>query len=101
MKKKGGYSTYTLSYKLEIDEYKANEKLFGSIIELKDQVFKLEAEKSSAYKAGYDEAYGKYEKLNDDYVKLLKTPPKVEFKPPSMWSTLGGTLLGLALGIGI
>ncbi|NQY30973.1 MAG: hypothetical protein HRT69_16085 [Flavobacteriaceae bacterium] len=90
-----------IAYKKEIDEYKANEKLYGNIIELKDEVFTLEAEKSSAYKTGYDEAYDKYEKLNEDYIKLLQTPPTVEFKPPSIWSALGGTALGLALGIGI
>jgi hypothetical protein len=90
-----------LAYKKQIDEYKANEKLYGSILTLKDTVFRLETEKVSAYKTGYDEAYGKYEKLNADYIELLKKPPSVEFKPPSLWSALGGTALGLALGIGI
>jgi len=90
-----------LFFKKEIKEYKANEKLYGTIFELKDEVFRLEAEKSSAFKTGYDEAYTKYELLNKDYIKLLKEPPVIEVKPPSLWMALGGTALGLALGIGI
>jgi len=90
-----------LSFEKQNTEYQANEKLYGSILDLKDQVFKLETEKSAAYKTGYDEAYAKYEKLNEDYVTLLKEPPTVELKPPSLWTVLGGTALGLALGIGI
>ena len=90
-----------LTYKAQIETYKANEALYGSVLELKDQVLKLETEKTTAYYTGYEEAYQKYELLNQEYIELLKKPPTVEVKPPSFWTAIGGTLLGIALGVGI
>ena len=90
-----------LTYKAEIETYKANEELYGSVLELKDKVLKLVTEKTIAYQTGYAEAYQKYELLNQEYIILLKQPPIVEIKPPSFWPTMGGTLLGVALGFGI
>ena len=90
-----------LTYKAEIETYKANEELYGSVLELKDQVLKLETEKTTAYQTGYEEAYEKYELLNQEYIKLLKQPPTIEIKPPSFWTAMGGTLLGVALGFGL
>ena len=55
-----------LTYKAEIETYKANEELYGSVLELKDKVLKLETEKSTAYQTGYEEAYQKYELLNQE-----------------------------------
>ncbi len=90
-----------LTYKVEIERYKANEELYGSVLELKDKVLELETQKTDAYQKGYEEAYEKYELLNQEYIELLKQPPTVEIKPPSFWTALGGTLLGVALGFGI
>lgn len=90
-----------LTYKAEIEAYKTNEELYGSVLELKDEVLKLETEKTTAYQIGYEKAYTKYEILNQEYIQLLKKPPSVEVKAPSFWTAVGGTLLGLALGIGI
>lgn len=93
-------NTNATTHLKEIEEYKANEALYGSVIDLKDKVLKLEAEKSAAWKEGYDDAFAKYLALNDEYVDLLKKPPTVEFKPPSLWSSLGGLVLGIAIGAG-
>jgi hypothetical protein len=88
-----------LLYEEEITQYKTNEVLYGNVIDLKESVVQLQSEKSVAYQEGYENAFDKYEQLNQDYIKLLKTPPKVEIKAPSLWPALGGTLLGLSLGI--
>ena len=90
-----------LKYKAQIAEYKHNETLYGSVIELKDSVQKLESEKSEAYEKGYEEAYDKYQALNKEYIALLKKPPVVEIKAPSLWPVLGAAFLGLTLGAGI
>ncbi len=90
-----------LKYKAQIAEYKHNETLYGSVIELKDSVQKLEGEKSEAYETGYEEAFLKYQALNQQYIALLKKPPVVEIKAPSLWPILGAALLGITLGAGI
>ncbi len=90
-----------LKYKEEIAEYKNNEALYGSVIELKDNVQKLEGEKSQAFEEGYEKAFEKYQDLNQEYIALLKKPPVVEIKAPSLWPILGAAILGLTLGTGI
>jgi type II secretory pathway component PulM len=90
-----------IKFKEEIEEYKKNEALYGNVIELKDNVLKLESEKSQAYEKGYDEAFLKYQALNQEYIALLKKPPVVEIKAPSLWPILGAAFLGLTLGAGI
>ena len=37
-----------LTYKVEIETYKANEELYGSVLELKDKVLALETQKTDA-----------------------------------------------------
>ncbi len=90
-----------LTYKAQIETYKANEALYGSVLELKDKVLSLETEKTTAYQTGYEKAYEKYELLNKEYIELLKQPPILEIKPPSFWTAVGGTLLGIVLAVGI
>lgn len=82
----------------QLEKYKQNEALYGSVIELKDQVLQLEEAKSSAYQEGYDKAFGLYEDVNQKYVALLEKPPKVEFKAPNTWLMLGCSAVGVALG---
>jgi hypothetical protein len=91
---------HMLLYAEEIKQFKANEALYGNVIELKESVVQLQSEKAAAYQDGYDNAFTKYEQLNQDYIDLLKTPPSVEIKAPSLWPAIGGALLGLTLGIG-
>lgn len=88
-----------LAYKAEIKEFKRNEALYGDVITLKSEVLKLESEKTAAYKEGYDEAFTKYEDVNEQYIKLLKKPPVIEIKAPALWPTLGAAVLGLTTGL--
>ncbi len=89
------------NYQSQINEYQRNEKAYGTVLELKDQVLRLEAQKTIAYQDGYTKAYIKYESLNQDYIDLLKKPPTVEFKAPSLWTSVGGLVVGLAVGAGL
>ena len=89
------------AYLKEIEEYKANEELYGNVIDLKEQVLALQTEKTTAYQDGYEEAFEKYEALNKEYIALLKQPPSVEVKAPSLWPMLGGALIGITLGVGL
>lgn len=82
----------------QIAEYQQNENLYGSVIDLKNKVLNLEEEKTNAYQNGYDKAYASYEDINQKYIDLLKTPPKVEFKAPNTWALLGCSALGVAIG---
>ncbi len=90
-----------LALEKEIEQFKANESLYGNVIDLKESVIQLQSEKTMAYQDGYDEAFEKYEKLNQDYISLLKMPPVVEIKAPTLWPIIGSALLGLSLGIGL
>lgn len=88
-----------LSYLGQIKEYKRKEALYGDVISLNEQVVTLQIEKAGAYQQGYDIALDKYVQLNDKYITLLETPPKVVIKAPSMWTTLSTAALGLTLGL--
>ena len=87
-----------LAYQAEIKEFKRNEELYGDVITLKGQVISLQIEKATAYQNGYDQAYIKYEEINEKYIYLLKTPPKIEVKAPALWPSIGAALVGLSLG---
>jgi len=82
----------------ELVQFRANEKLYGNVIELSRRVLSLEEEKTAAYQQGYEVAYARYEDINERYIGLLKEPPKVEFKAPNKWVMLGCSVLGVAVG---
>lgn len=88
-------------YEQIVEEFKTEEALYGSIVDLHEEVLSLEEQKSAAWQEGYNDAYAKYEALNKDYLSLLREPPTVEFKPPSLWASVGGLVLGIAVGAGI
>lgn len=88
----------SLSYQAQLDLSKEVSALKSNVITLTNQNLALEKEKSSAFEAGYNKAFTLYMDLNDKYTTLLKQPPKVEFKPPGLVSTLGGLAAGLILG---
>lgn len=87
-----------LSFRAQRDVYQQVAALQHEVIGLKDNVLALEKEKSAAFQQGYDKAFALYTDLNAKYVELLQKPPKVEFKPPNLLSSLGGALLGIAIG---
>ena len=85
----------------EVAQFQQNEKLYGNVIELKNKVLVLEEEKTAAYQKGYDIAFARYEDINQKYIELLKTPPKVEFKAPTKLAMLGCSALGIAVGVSL
>ena len=62
------------SYKKQTGLLYTVDSLRINVIALQDSVLRLEEEKSSAYKNGYDIAYGEFEDLNDKYINELKKP---------------------------
>lgn len=74
------------------------DSLQTSVIVLKDSVFHLEQEKSHAYKSGYDDAYAKYDTLNQKYVELLQKPPQVNFGLPGWGAIVGSAAVGVLIG---
>ncbi|WP_185236121.1 hypothetical protein [Teredinibacter franksiae] len=85
----------------QLDKYKQNEDLYGSVIDLKDKVLKLEETKTQAFQVGYDKAFTLYEGVNEKYVSCLEKPPKVEIKAPNKWLLLGCSAVGIAIGAGL
>ncbi len=89
------------SYKKQRDKLMLVDSLQTTIVALKDSVFHLEQEKSAAYKAGYDEAYARYDTLSQKYIKLLEKPPQVKIGLPSIPTILTGGAIGVAAGVAI
>lgn len=85
----------------ELTHYQQNETLYGSVIDLKNKVLVLEEEKSTAYQNGYENAYARYEDINQKYVDLLKIPPKAQCKMPTKLALLGCSALGIAVGVSL
>ena len=86
------------NYRKQRDKLQHVDSLQQSVAVLKDSVLALEQEKSRAYKNGYDDAYAKYETLNEKYIELLKKPPSVEVGLPAWWTVLGSAAVGVAVG---
>jgi hypothetical protein len=60
---------------------------------LKDEKFTLEEQKSRAYAEGYEKAFALYIEINEQYIKLLQTPPKADLS--FNWlGILGGVVTG-------
>ncbi|MFQ5865736.1 MAG: hypothetical protein ACE5IW_10960 [bacterium] len=89
------------SYKRQRDKLVLVDSLQNTIVALKDSLFHLEREKSAAYKAGYDEAYARYDTLSQKYIKLLEKPPQVKFGFPSIPTIITSGALGVAAGVAI
>jgi cell division protein FtsL len=87
----------SLNFEKQRDKLVEVSTLKDQIIGLQEKNLSLEKEKSAAFEAGYNKAFGLYTDLNGKYVELLKHPT-VEFKPPGLVSTLSGALIGLAIG---
>lgn len=86
------------SYRKQRDKLFAVDSLHQQVGVLKDSLFVLESEKAQAYKTGYDEAYTKYEDLNEKYINLLERPPSVELGLPK-WGIIGASVgAGVLIG---
>ncbi len=87
-----------LNYKKQKDKLVLVDSLQRTIIQVKDSLRILEMEKGLAYKKGYDEAFAKYEDLNERYIKLLKKPPQVKIGFPAWGTVAGAAAAGIVVG---
>ncbi|MFH5832703.1 hypothetical protein ACG2F4_12945 [Halalkalibaculum sp. DA3122] len=86
------------SYKQQRDKLFAVDSLHQQVSVLKDSLFTLEREKAQAYETGYNDAYVKYEDLNEKYIDLLERPPSVELGFPK-WGVIGASVgAGVLIG---
>lgn len=88
----------SLSYLKQRDKLLTVDSLRQTVDVLQDSLFTLEQQKANAYKAGYDEAYAKYEALNEDYVQLLKHPPSIKLGFPKWGVVAAGVGAGVLIG---
>jgi hypothetical protein len=89
------------NYEKQRNKFKELDSMQLSIIGLQKKIVVLEEEKSAAYKQGYDSAYVKYLSINEKYLKLLNTPPKVEFGLPHIGAIAIGTAAGFVGGVAL
>ncbi|MDR8389613.1 hypothetical protein NC796_00600 [Aliifodinibius sp. S!AR15-10] len=86
------------SYKKQRDKLFAVDSLHQQVDVLQDSLFVLERQKAEAYKTGYDDAYSKYEDLNEKYINLLEKPPSVNLGLPK-WGVIGASVgAGVLIG---
>ena len=87
-----------LSYRAQRDTLLALDLLQTEVIALKDSLIVLEEEKSAAYKFGYDDAFSRYEALNQEYIGVLRRPPSVSLFPNKTTAFVSGAL-GVVVGV--
>ncbi|MDZ7690196.1 MAG: hypothetical protein U5K69_03395 [Balneolaceae bacterium] len=86
------------SYRKQRDKLWTVDSLNQQVSTLKDSLLVLEEAKTEAYKTGYDEAYAKYEDINQKYIELLKKPPSVNLGLPK-WGVIGASVgAGVLIG---
>lgn len=90
-----------VNYKEQRDRLQMVDSLQMTVSSLKDSVLVLEQQKTMAYRQGYDEAYTKYEELNQRYIMLLQKPPQVKVGIPAYGTILGAAAAGVGLGVTI
>ena len=88
-----------VSYEAQRDSLLLLDSLQLEIKVLNAEVFELEKEKSEAYKSHYEEAYAKYDSLNQKYTKLLAEPAQVKFGIPQISAVAVGAAGGLITGV--
>lgn len=87
-----------LSYRAQRDTLLALDGLQTTVIALKDSLLILEEEKSAAYRFGYDDAFARYEALNQEYIGVLRRPPSVSLFPNRTTAYISGAL-GIVVGV--
>lgn len=83
------------NYKKQRDKLKELDTLNVQVASLKDSIITLVEQKAEAYKTGYDDAYGKYEILNQKYIDELKKPA---FGLPQWGAIVGAAAAGYLVG---
>ena len=87
-----------VSYRQQVDKLTRVDDLNQLVIVYKDSIINLERENKLAYKNGYDDAYTKYEELNQKYVRLLENPQLKLGYPAAAATIIGSVGVGFLLG---
>ncbi|MFV1979532.1 MAG: hypothetical protein ACC655_00120 [Rhodothermia bacterium] len=89
-----------VSYRAQRDTLLELDSLNLELIALKDTMFVLERQKVEAYRLGYEDAFGRYENLNAEYISTLKSPCVSVFPNKSTAIIAGsiGIVAGVAVG---
>ena len=85
----------------QLEIYKADEIKYGKARELSTKIIMLEAKISVARGKAFNTCEAKYNRVNDNYVSLLKKPPIIEFKAPSLLTHSLAALAGFGTCVGI
>ncbi len=86
-----------VSYRVQVDNLRRADTLHQMVDVLQDSVLTLERENKAAYKTGYDDAYAKYEVINEKYVHLLENP-QIKLGVPSIPVFIGSAAAGFVIG---
>ena len=86
-----------LSYKEQKVTLDTIDLLNKEIITLKDSIYDLEKANRYAYQTGYDDAFTKYQALNEKYIDQLKKP-RFSFELPHVGLMVGMAAGGVLLG---
>lgn len=88
----------SLSYRKQRDKLLAVDSLHQEIGMLKDSLFVLEREKAEAFETGYNQAFARYEDINDKYIQVLQNPPTIEWGFPQWGVVAAGVGAGVLIG---
>lgn len=86
------------SYREQRDKLLQVDSLQQRMVTLKDSLFLLETQKRLAYETGYNDAYAKYDSLNQKYIDLLQKPPQIKVGWPNWGTIIGATAVGTLVG---
>lgn len=87
-----------VAWRAQADTLRALDTLRVRISTLQDSVFTLERSSRDSYQVGYQDAFGRYEALNADYIGLLRQP-RISLGVKGGIATMAGTFgLGLLVG---
>jgi hypothetical protein len=87
-----------VAWRAQADTLRALDTLRVRISTLQDSVFTLERSSRDSYQVGYQDAFGRYESLNADYIDLLRQP-RFSLGVKGGVATMAGTFgLGLLVG---
>lgn len=84
-----------MAYQTQADTLRTLAAVLTEVTVLQDSVFTLERGSRTAFERGYDEAFTRYEALNQDYIALLREP-RFSLGVPG-----GLTLLAATFGAGV
>jgi len=87
-----------VNYRQQVQKLEDMDSLQQLVVVYKDSLLQLERENKLAYKLGYDDAYLKYEAVNQEYIKLLEKPQLKLGYPAAAATIIGSVGAGFLLG---